>query len=66
MPRKAVEFLEGERQKGVDWCQDNGGRGVVAVKDLFIGPRFELIVESEMSIRSRHVLLTMKTLGLVN
>ena len=39
---------------------------MVAVKDLFIGPRFELIVESEMSIRSRHVLLTMKTLGLVD
>ena len=48
MPRKAVEFLEGERQKGVDWCQDNGGRGVVAVKDLFIGPQFELIVEYEV------------------
>ena len=44
MPRTAVEFLKGERQKGVD----NGGRGVVAVKDLFIGPRFELVVGSEV------------------
>ena len=59
MPRTAVEFLKGERQKGVD----NGGREVVAVKDLFIGLRFELTVESETSIRSRHVLSTMKTPG---
>ena len=44
MPRKAVEFLKGERHKGVD----NGGRGVVAVNDLFIGPRFELVVGSEV------------------
>ena len=39
---------------------------MVVVKDLLIGPRFELIVESEMSIRSRHVLSTMKTLSLVD
>ena len=44
MPRTAVEFLKGERQKGVD----NGGREVVAVKNLFIGPYFELIVEFEV------------------
>ena len=42
---------------------------MVVVKDLFVGLRFELIVRSEwnkVSIRSRHVLSTMKTLGPVD